>query len=49
MSGKFDSMKDSHSTKLEQMPQIFVKPSFTELWGSKLPGLHPFDNMPIIH
>ena len=25
MSGEFDSRKDSHSTKLEQRPQIFVK------------------------
>ena len=24
MPGEFDSMKDSHSTKLEQRPQIFV-------------------------
>ena len=49
MSGKFDSRKDSHSTKLEQRPQIFVKLSFRELCGSKLSGLHPFDNMAIIH
>ena len=31
MSGEFDSRKDSHSTKLEQRPQIFVKLSFREL------------------
>ena len=49
MSGEFDSRKDSHSTKLEQRPQIFVKLSFRELCGSKLSGLHPFDNMVIIH
>ena len=49
MSGKFDSKKDSHSTKLEQRPQIFVKLSFREIYGSNLSGLHPFDNMAIIH
>ena len=49
MSGEFDSRKDSQSTKSEQRPQIFVKLSFRELWDSKLSGLHPFDNMPIIH
>ena len=48
MSGEFDSKKDSHSTKLERWPQIFVKLSFRELCGSNLPGLHPFDNMAII-
>ena len=45
MSGEFDSRKDTHSTKLERRPQIFVKLSFRELRGSKLSGLHPFDNM----
>ena len=49
MSGEFDSRKDSHSTKLEQRPPIFLKLSFRELCGSKLYGLHPFDNMTIIH
>ena len=49
MSGEFDSRKDSYSTKLEQRPQIFVKPSFRELCGSNLSGLHPSDNMSIIH
>ena len=49
MSGDFDSRKDSQSTKFEQRPQIFVKLSFRELYDSKLPGLHPFDNMAIIH
>ena len=49
MSGEFDSMKYSHSTKLERRPQIFVKLSFRELSGSKLSGLYPFDNMALIH
>ena len=49
MSGKFDSRKHSHSAKLGQRPQIFVKLSFRELCGSKFSGLHPFDNMVIIH
>ena len=48
MSGEFDSSKGSHSTKLERRPQIFVKVSFRELCGSKLSGLHPFDNMTIV-
>ena len=49
MPGEFDSRKDSHSTKLEQRPQISVKLSFRDLCGSKLYDLHPFDNMAIIH
>ena len=49
MLGWFDSRKCAHSTKLEQRPQIFVKLSFGELCGSKLSGLHPFDNIIIIH
>ena len=49
MLGKFDSRKDSQSTKLEQRPQIFVKVSFIELCDSKLSGLHAFDNLAIIH
>ena len=49
MPGKFDSRKHSHSTKLERRPQIFVTLSFRELCGLKLTGLHPFDNMAIIH
>ena len=49
MSGEFDSRKDSHSTKLERNPQIFVKLSFRQLYGLNLSGLHPFDNMAIIH
>ena len=49
MSGEFDSRKDSHLTKLEERPQIFVKLSFREWCGSNLSGLHSFDNMAIIH
>ena len=49
MSGEFDSRKDSKSTKFEQRSQIFVKLSFRELCYSILSGLHPFDNMVIIH
>ena len=49
MSGEFGSRKDSHLTKLEQRPHIFLKLSFRELCGSNLSGLHPFDNMAIIH
>ena len=49
MSGKFDSRKDSYSTKFVQKPQIFVKLSFREFCGSKLSGLHPFDNIAIMH
>ena len=49
MSGQFDSRKDSQSTKVEQRPQIIVKPSFRELCNSKLSSLHGFDNMAIIH
>ena len=49
MSEEFDSRKDSHSTKFKQRPQIFVKLNFSELWDSKLSGLHPFDNMAIFH
>ena len=49
ISGEFDSRKDSQSTKFERRPQIFVKLSLRELCGSKLSGLHAFDNMVIIH
>ena len=49
MSGELDSRKGSHSTKFERRSRIFVKLSFRELCGSKLSGLHPFDNMAIIH
>ena len=48
ISVEFDSRKDSHSKKLEWRPQIFVRLSFWEFRGSKLPGLHLFD-MAIIH
>ena len=49
MSGEFDSRKDSDSTKLEWRPQIYVKLSFRDLRGSKLFGLHPFDNIVKVH
>ena len=49
MSGEFNSRKDSQSLKFERMPQVFVKLSFRELCHSKLSGLHPFDNVVIIH
>ena len=49
MAGEVDSRKDSQSTKFERKPRICVKPSFRELCYSKLPGLHAFDNMAIIH
>ena len=49
MLGEFDSRKDSHSTKLERRPRIFVKLSFRELCGSNISGSHSFDNMAIIH
>ena len=46
--GDFDSRKDSHSTKFDQITRIFAKPSFRESCDSKLLGLHPFVNMAII-
>ena len=49
MSREFDSWKYSHSTKLDQKPQIFVNPSFRTLCGLKSSGLLSFDNMTIIH
>ena len=49
ISGQFDSRKDSHSTKFEKRPQVFVKLSFRGLCDSKFSGLHPFDKMAIIH
>ena len=49
MSGKFDLRKNSHSTKFERRPRIFVKLSFREMSHSKLSGLHPFDNMAVIN
>ena len=45
MLGKFESKKDSYSTKFEQRPQIFVKLSFRELGDLKLYGSNSFDNM----
>ena len=47
MSGEFDSCKDSHSTKFDRRPQIFIKLIFREFYDLKLSGLH--DNMAIIH
>ena len=49
MSGEFDSRKDSQSKKFKQRHRIFVKLSFRELYDLKVSGLHPFDNMDIIH
>ena len=49
MSGEFDSRKDLHSKKFERRPQIFTKISFRELCDSKLPSLHPSDNIAIIN
>ena len=49
MSAEFDSRKDSHSTKLNRRPRMFVKLNFKELCGSKLSGLHPFGNMVMIY
>ena len=49
MLGGFDSRKDTHLTKWERRPQIFVKLRFGELCGSMLSGLHRFDDMIIIH
>ena len=49
ISGEFNSRKDSQSTKFEWGPQIFVMLSVRELCNSKLSGLHPFDNMAVIH
>ena len=42
MSGEFDSRKD-------HIQQNWNEGLFTELCGSKLSGLLPFDNMAIIH
>ena len=47
MSAEFESRK-TYSAKLERGPRIFAKVSFREMCGSKLSGLHPFDNMAII-
>ena len=49
MSWEFDSRKDSHTTKFNWRPEIFIKLSFRELCDSKLSGLHLLYNMVIIH
>ena len=49
MSGEFDSRRDSHLAKFKRRPRIFIKLCFTELCDSKLSGLHPFDNVAIVH
>ena len=49
MSGEFESRKYSRSTKLERRLGIFAKLSLRELYDSTLSGLHPPDNMAIIH
>ena len=49
MSGEFDSMKGTHSTKFKQMPQIFKKLSFRELCDSSSSGLHPIDKRAMIY
>ena len=49
MSGEFDSRKDSLSTEFQRRPQIFEKQSFREMCDSKFSGLHPFDNIAIVH
>ena len=43
MSRRFDSRKNSHPTKLEQILQILM--IFRELCDSKLSSLHTFDNV----
>ena len=40
MSRQLDWGKDSHSTKIERSPRIFVKLSFRELFDSKLSRLY---------
>ena len=35
--------------KFKRRPRMFVKLNFRELCDSKLSGLHPFDNMALIH
>ena len=49
MSEKFNSRKDSQSTKYKRKLRVFVKPSFRELYDSELSGLRAFDNMAKIH
>ena len=47
MSGKFASRKELYPNKVEQKPEILVKPSFRELWNSRFSGLHASENMTI--
>ena len=49
MLGQFDSRRDLNSTKFERGARIFVKISYRDLHDSKSSGLHPFDNMVVIH
>ena len=49
MSEEFDLRKIHNQQYCNDGPQIFLKLSFIELRGSILSGLHPFDNMAIIH
>ena len=49
MSGEFDSKKIHIQKKFERRSLIFVMLSFSELCDSEFSGLHPFDNMTIIH
>ena len=49
MSGDFDLRKDPQLIKFGQKLRILVKLSLRELCDSKLFGLHPFNNMAIIH
>ena len=46
---EFDSRKDSHSAKFKLTPGIFLKLTFRELRDLKLSGLHPFNNVVLIH
>ena len=48
MLGEFDSRKDSHQPNWNE-GLSFLNLRFRELFGSKLSGLHPFDNIAIIH
>ena len=46
--GMSHNQKKKKKKKNEWWDQIFIKLNFRELWDSKLPGLHSFDNMAII-
>ena len=46
--GEFDSRKDSHQPNWNE-GLSFLNLRFRELFGSMLAGLHPFDNIAIIH